>query len=101
MQISFTLTDGSGVEVTKTFVFSADSYVADLQVKLTRNGQPVPNTKLLIGASIGDHAINHHNFYQIESEAVASVNGDIERHQGNYAFTYDAKIKALCRKRRG
>ena len=90
MPISFTLTDGNGVEVTKNFVFRADNYVADLGVKVTRNGQTVPNTKLLIGASIGDHAINHHNFYHIESEAVAAVNGDIIRHQGSYAFTYDA-----------
>ena len=89
-QIDFTLTDAGGVEVTKSFVFRADSYVTDLGVKLTRNGQAVPNTKLLIGASIGDHAINHHNFYHIESEAVAAVSGDIIRHQGGYAFTFDA-----------
>jgi YidC/Oxa1 family membrane protein insertase len=89
-QIDFTLTDGSGVEVTKSFIFRADSYVADLGVKLARGGQPVPNTKLLIGASIGDHAINNHNFYHIESEAVAAVDGDIVRHQGNYAFTFNA-----------
>jgi hypothetical protein len=43
----------------------------------------------LIGASIGDHAINNHNFYHIESEAVASVGGDIVRHQGNYSFTFN------------
>lgn len=89
-RVDFTLRDESGVEVAKSFVFRADNYVADLAVKLTRGGQPVPDTKLLIGASIGDHAINHHNFYQIESEAVAAVNGDIVRHQGNYAFTFDA-----------
>lgn len=89
-QIDFTLTDASGVAVTKSFVFRADSYVADLSVKLTQNGQPVPNTKLLIGASIGDHAINNHNFYHIEAEAVAAVGGDIIRHQGYYSFTYDA-----------
>jgi len=89
-QIDFTLTDGNGIEVTKSFLFRADNYIADLGVKLTRNGQAVPDTKLLIGASIGDHAINNHNFYHIESEAVAAVNGDIVRHQGNYAFTFDA-----------
>ncbi|MDQ3040868.1 MAG: membrane protein insertase YidC [Acidobacteriota bacterium] len=89
-KIDFTLTDESGIEVTKSFLFRADNYVADLAVKLTRGGETVPNTKLLIGASIGDHAINHHNFYHIESEAVAAVNGDIVRHQGNYAFTFDA-----------
>jgi YidC/Oxa1 family membrane protein insertase len=88
-QIDFTLTDGSGVEVTKNFLFRADNYVADLGVKITRNGQTVPNTKLLIGASIGDHAINNHNLYHIESEAVGSVGGDIVRHQGNYSFTFN------------
>ena len=88
--IEFTLTDASGVEVKKSFIFRADSYVADLAVTLKKGGQPVPNTKLLIGASIGDHAINHHNFYHIESEAVAFVDGDIKRKQGGYAFTFDA-----------
>jgi YidC/Oxa1 family membrane protein insertase len=93
-QIEFTLTDASGVEVKKSFLFRADSYVADLAVSLKHGGQPVPNTKMLIGASIGDHAINHHNFYHIESEAVAWVNGDIKRHQGGYAFTYDNNNQA-------
>ncbi|MBK8302753.1 MAG: membrane protein insertase YidC [Chloracidobacterium sp.] len=88
--IEFTMTDSSGVEVKKSFVFRADSYIADLAVSLKKGGQPVPNTKLLIGASIGDHAINNHNFYHIESEAVSVVNGAVMRHQGNYAFTYDA-----------
>ncbi len=93
-QIDFTLTDASGVEVKKSFIFRADSYVADLAIDLKQNGQMVPNTKLLIGASIGDHAINHHSFYQIESEAVAAIDGDIHRHQGNYSFTFDASNKA-------
>ena len=93
-QIEFTMADASGVEVKKVFTFRAESYIADLAVSLKKGGQAVPNTKLLIGASIGDHAINHHNFYHIESEAIAAVNGDIYRHQGNYAFTYDAGGKA-------
>lgn len=93
-QIDFTLTDPSGVEVKKSFIFRADSYVADLGISLKQNGQTVPNTKLLIGASIGDHAINHHTFYHIESEAVAGVDGDIVRHQGYYSFTYDANNQA-------
>ncbi len=82
------------LEVRKKFTFSATSYISDLAVTVLLNGQPVPNTKLVIGASIGDHAINHHNFYHIESEAIAGVNGDVKRHQGNYAFTYDATNKA-------
>ncbi len=91
-QIVFTLNE-NGVEITKTFVFRADSYIADLGIKLTRNGQTVPNTKLIIGASIGDHGINHHNFYHIESETVAKVNGEIKRHQGYYSFTYENNSK--------
>ncbi len=90
-KIEFVLRDeASGIEAVKSFTFRGDSYISDLNLKVTRNGQPVPNTKLLIGASIGDHAINYHTFYHIESEAVASVNGDIERHQGYYSFEYDA-----------
>lgn len=94
-QIDFIFRDeASGIEAVKTFIFRADSYVSDLNLKVTRNGQPIPNTKLLIGASIGDHAINHHNFYHIESEAVASVDGGIKRHQGYYSFEYDANKNA-------
>jgi len=93
-QIDFTLTDASGAEVKKSFVFRGDSYIADLAVSLKQNGQTVPNTKLVIGASIGDQAVNHHTFYQIESEAVAAINGDITRHQGYYSFTYGADNRA-------
>lgn len=82
------------LEVIKKFTFSANSYISDLSVTVLLNGQPVPNTKLAIGASIGDHAINYHNFYHIESEAVAAVDGDIMRHQGNYSFTFDANNRA-------
>jgi YidC/Oxa1 family membrane protein insertase len=94
-QIDFMLTDANGLEVKKTFVFRADNYVSDLAVTVKKNGQMVPNTKLLIGASIGDHAINHHTFYQIESETVAAVDGDIKRHQGYYSFTFDANNQAV------
>ena len=93
-QIDFTLTDANGVEIKKSFVFRGDSYVADLGVTFRQNGQVVPNTRLAIGASIGDHAINHHNFYQIEAETVARINGDISRHQGYYSFEYDANNQA-------
>lgn len=93
-QIDFTLTDASGIEVKKSFLFRGDSYISDLAVTVKQNGQTVPSTKLRIGASIGDHAINHHNFYQIESEAAAGVDGDIVRHQGYYSFTYGADNQA-------
>ena len=87
-QIDFTLTDASGVEVTKSFVFRAENYIADVAVKLSKGGQPVPNTRLLIGASLGDQAIVHHSFYHPEPEAIAYVDDAIFRHQGP-SFTFD------------
>ncbi|MBK9214546.1 MAG: membrane protein insertase YidC [Chloracidobacterium sp.] len=92
--VEFSLVGDNGIEIKKSFVFRADSYVADLAITAKQNGQPIPETKLAIGASIGDHAINYHTFYHTESEAVAAVNGDISRHWGNYSFTYDATGKA-------
>ncbi len=88
-KIDFTLRDAGGVEVTKSFVFRADSYLSDLQVKMTKGGQTVPNTRLLIGASLGDQAIAHHSFYHIESEAIAYAADNVFRHPG-LSFTYDA-----------
>jgi YidC/Oxa1 family membrane protein insertase len=93
-EILFTMADGTGTEAAKSFVFRADSFIADLAIDLKRNGQIVPNTKLLIGASIADHAINYHTFYQIESEAVAAVDGYIVRNQGYYSFTFDSENRA-------
>lgn len=93
-QIEFSLVADNGVEVKKSFVFRADSYISDLAITAKQNGQPIANTTLAIGASIGDHAINYHNIYHTESEAVAAVNGDIKRHWGNYSFEYDANGQA-------
>jgi YidC/Oxa1 family membrane protein insertase len=88
-QIDYVLKDANGIEVTKSFSFHADNYLTDLQVKVLRNGQPVPNVKLVIGASIGDQGIAHHNYYHIESEAVAFNNGNVERHLASGMITKD------------
>jgi YidC/Oxa1 family membrane protein insertase len=76
--VSFTLKSGD-IEVTKSFTFRADSYLADLKITATRGGQTIANTKLLIGTAIGDQGIKFHNYYHIESEGVASVNDVINR----------------------
>jgi YidC/Oxa1 family membrane protein insertase len=86
-QIDFVLKDESGLEVTKSFIFRGDSYVTDLAIKATRGGQPIPSAKLLIGASIGDQGIVHHNYYHIEPEAVGNVKGSVQRYYGT-AFTF-------------
>ncbi len=87
-EITFSLNEG-GVEVTKKILFRAESYVSDLSFKVSRDGVEVPDTKLMVGASIGDHGINHHNFYHIESESVAAIDGSITRHQGYYSFEFN------------
>ena len=88
-RIEFVLAGDSGLSVKKMFVFRGDSYVADLAVEATQNDQPIQNTRLAIGASVGDQAIRHHDLYHTEPEAVAAVDGNIQRHQAGYAFTYD------------
>src|SRR5215203_1283498 len=77
-QIDFTLKSGD-VEVVKSFIFHADSYLTDLLIKATRAGQPIANAKLLIGTAIGDQNIKHHNSYLVEPEAVGYVNNDTVR----------------------
>ncbi len=78
-QVDFTFEGDNGVNVTKSFVFRADTYIADLSVKLTKNEKVVPNTKLLIGPSIGDQAIAHYDFYSVEPEGVYSAGGSASR----------------------
>ncbi|MDQ3632960.1 MAG: membrane protein insertase YidC [Acidobacteriota bacterium] len=78
-QIDFTYEGENGVQVTKTFVFRADNYIADLSVKLTKDGKPVPNTKLLIGPSIGDQGVNRYTFYTVEPEGVYNAEGSASR----------------------
>lgn len=97
-QIDYVLRDeANGLEVTKSFVFHADNYVTDLNVKVTRNGQPVPNVKLLIGASIGDQSIQHHNYYHIEPEAVAyTAEHGAERHAAASIIAKDASNGQLA-----
>lgn len=78
-QVDFTFKEGD-VEITKTFIFRADSSLTDLKIKATRGGQPIPNTKLLIGMAIGDQGIKVHNYYHVEPEAVSFANGYVDRH---------------------
>ena len=78
-KVEFTLLDeANGVEAVKTFTFYGTGYISDFQTKLTRNGQPLANPKLVIGASIGDQGLNHYSTYSIEPEAVASLIGGTE-----------------------
>jgi YidC/Oxa1 family membrane protein insertase len=80
-RISFLLKDAAtGLEVAKTLVFNADSYIAQLEVTIKRGGQTVPQAKLRIGPSIGDQGVKHYTFYSVPPEAVAAVGDKVERH---------------------
>ena len=79
-QIDFVIHDeATGLDATKRLTFFADRYIAELELKITRNNQPVPNPKLVIGPSIGDQTIEHYSFYSYAPEGLALVNGSVNR----------------------
>jgi len=58
-QIEFTVHDDvTGLDATKRITFFADRYIAEIELKLTRNNQPVPQAQLAIGPNIGDQGID-------------------------------------------
>src|SRR6185436_13700940 len=60
-QIDFVIHDvGTGLDVTKRLTFFADRYIAELELKITRNSQPVPSARLVVGPSIDDQSIEHY-----------------------------------------
>ncbi|MEA2175441.1 MAG: YidC/Oxa1 family rane protein insertase [Blastocatellia bacterium] len=79
--VEFTLhDDASGLDVTKHVTFNADNYDAQVEVKLARNNQPVPQATLLVGPSIGDQGISHYTFYSVAPEGVTVTdNEDVHR----------------------
>ena len=79
-QINFTLhDDATGLDVVKSIVFFADRYTAEIQLKLTKGGQPLPQASLAIGPSVGDQGIEHHSFYAVAPEGIAVVDGKTQR----------------------
>jgi len=79
-QIEFTIhDDATGLDVTKRMTFFADRYIAEIELKLTRNNQQAPQVQLAIGPNIGDQGIDHYTFYSFAPEGVAVVNGQVRR----------------------
>src|ERR1700730_13190221 len=71
--------DATGLDATKRMTFYADRYLAEIELKLTRNNQPVPQASLAIGPSIGDQGIDHYTLYSYAPEGVCVVNGETRR----------------------
>lgn len=79
-QIEFTIHDeATGLDASKRMTFFADRYVAEIELKLTRNNQPVPQAQLAIGPNIGDQGIDHYTFYSFAPEGIAVINGQVRR----------------------
>src|SRR5204863_3190721 len=79
-QIDFVIhDDATGLDVTKRLTFFADRYVAQVELKLVRSNQPLPDAKIVIGPNIGDQSIDHYSFYLYASEGIAMVNGSVSR----------------------
>ncbi len=82
-QIDFVIHDeATGLDATKRMTFFADRYIAEIELKLTRNNQPVPQASLAIGPNIGDQSIEHYSFYSYAPEGIGMVNGEVRRING-------------------
>lgn len=79
-ELTFVFEDANRVQVRKKIVFDANYYETDLSLLVKRGDEAVPQVKLAIGPSIGDQGVPHHTFYSVAPEAVAYVNGKLERH---------------------
>ena len=78
--VGFTIhDDATGLDVTKQLTFYPDRYITDVNLKITRGGQAVPQARLAIGPNIGDQSIEHYSFYLYASEGIAMVNGEVRR----------------------
>ena len=79
-QLDFVMHDDTtGLDATKRITFFADKYIAQVELKLTRNSQPMPDSRLVIGPSVGDQSIDQYSFYLYAPEGIAMVNGEVRR----------------------
>lgn len=82
-QIEFLLRDeATGVTVVKSLTFNADTYNVDLQARVARGDQIVPNVRLAIGPSIGDQGIPYYTFYSVAPEGIAVAGSEVTRVYG-------------------
>ena len=80
-RITFLLKDSAtGLDVAKTLVLDADSYIAELEVTIKRGDKIIPQAKIRVGPSLGDQGVKHYTFYSVAPEAVAAVGDKVERH---------------------
>ena len=69
----------TGLEVVKSLAFDPQSYTTDIEVKVNRRGQAVPDVRMLIGPSTGDQGVPLYTFYSVAPQGVAVAKGDSVR----------------------
>jgi YidC/Oxa1 family membrane protein insertase len=78
--ITFVLEDSNRLQVRKTIAFDAELYETIVTVTMKKGDENIPAARLTIGPSIGDQGVGFYTFYSVAPEAVAAVNGTVERH---------------------
>lgn len=71
--------EATGLNVTKRFEFSPDTYSIKIGVSVTRGNQNIPDVRLALGPSIGDQGVSYYTFYSVAPEGIASVDGSVTR----------------------
>ncbi|MEZ5308231.1 MAG: membrane protein insertase YidC [Pyrinomonadaceae bacterium] len=78
-ELVFSMNGPGNVQAEKKFLFRGDSYVADVSVTVKKEGKVVPDTRLVIGPSISDQAIEVPSFYKPEPDAIYHTSTDESR----------------------
>jgi YidC/Oxa1 family membrane protein insertase len=79
-RLEFVLRDeATGLELIKALTFRPNDYNFSIEVKVSRNGQLLPQAQLVVGPSIGDQGVAHYSFYSVAPEGIAVVDGKAHR----------------------
>jgi YidC/Oxa1 family membrane protein insertase len=82
-RVSFSIRDSAtNLEVTKSITFDGDSYATDLEVKVRRGDQFLPQVKIQVGPSTGDQGVKLYSYYSVAPEGIAAIGDSVERHTG-------------------
>ena len=80
-RLNFVIRDsGNNFEVSKAITFKAESYATDLELRVRRGDQWLPQVQIKAGPSTGDQGLKSYSFYSVAPEAVARVAANVERH---------------------
>lgn len=71
----------NGITARKKLLFNGSGYDFDLQIEVTRNGQPV-ETYVVVGPNFGDQSIKEYGYYKPAPQVSYAVDGSVKRLTG-------------------